>query len=264
VPADEIKHLFIRYRANQHRGVTWFAPVLTDVKMFDGYRGGACRARVAAAKMGFIVTKDPMNAASGIDPEDDPETERLTEAAPARSRSSRPGRNSRNGIPASEHAAFNDFTKVILRGIVAGLGLSYIALTGDLEGVSYSSIRWGVLPSATTGRRFSSGSPSSSIVGFISDWISMALSRAHFSSIVADHRDYSNVDWKPRGWAWVDPLKDIQAAVLGIQHGMDSSRSALDEQGVDLEETFQNIADEQELADELRHRDHSGRSASSE
>jgi capsid protein len=37
IPADEIIHKFVRYRANQVRGVTWFAPVLLNLKNLDGY-----------------------------------------------------------------------------------------------------------------------------------------------------------------------------------------------------------------------------------
>ncbi|HXF24366.1 MAG TPA: hypothetical protein VN602_07590, partial [Gemmatimonadaceae bacterium] len=53
-----------------------------------------------------------------------------------------------------------------------------------------------------------------------------------------------------RGWAWVDPLKDMQATILGIQHGIDSRTDALTEQGLDLETTFQHLSEEIKLAEE--------------
>lgn len=250
VPASEILHLFVRYRGNQTRGIPWFTPVLTDVKMFAGLTEAELVAsRTAAAKMGFIVTKDPMNAASGIDPEDDPETERLTEAAAGTIEELAPGQEFQEWNPQHPSTAFKDFTKVILRGVSRGLGVSYTALTGDLEGVSYSSIRWGMLAERDNWKAIQFWFSVQFHRRVYSQWISMALLT---QALVIDSRiasDYKTVCWKPRGWAWVDPLKDIQARVLGIQHGLDSRTQALDEEGVDLEETFEQLKTEQELAD---------------
>jgi lambda family phage portal protein len=251
VPAAEIKHLFVRYRANQTRGVTWFAPVLTDVKMFAGLTEAELVAsRTAAAKMGFIVTKDPMNAASGIDPDDDPETERLTEAAAGTIEELAPGQEFQEWDPQHPSTAFKDFTKVILRGVSRGLGLSYVALTGDLEGVSYSSIRWGMLAERDNWKAIQFWFSTQFHRRVYRDWISMALLTGALAIDSRIASDYRSVSWKPRGWAWVDPLKDIQARVLGIQHGMDSRTQALDEEGVDLEDTFEQLSNEQDMADE--------------
>jgi hypothetical protein len=62
--------------------------------------------------------------------------------------------------------------------------------------------------------------------------------------------DFKAVQWKPRGWRSVDPLKDVQADVLSIQHGMASRTQSCDDEGEEIEEIFQNLADEQTLADE--------------
>jgi capsid protein len=60
VDAAEIIHKFIQYRPGQTRGVTLFAPILLDLKMLDGYQQAELVAtRMAAAKMGFLVQKNP-------------------------------------------------------------------------------------------------------------------------------------------------------------------------------------------------------------
>jgi len=250
IPAEEIKHLFIRYRPNQHRGVTWFAPVLTSLKMHDGYsEAELVAARTAAAKMGFIVT-DPASVGSGsVDPNDE-DTERLTEASPGVIDELEPGQKFESWDPQHPNAAYDAFTKVILRGIARGLGISYTALTGDLLGVSYSSIRAGILPERDRWRALQFWFICQCHRWVYRNWVACALLTG---SLQVDSRlaaDFKDVLWKPRGWEWVDPLKDLQAAILAIQHGMSSRTQELDEEGGDLEETFGNLQREQELADE--------------
>jgi lambda family phage portal protein len=251
VPADEIIHLFVRYRPNQTRGVTWFAPVLTSVKMHDGLtEAELVAARAAAAKMGFIVQKNPMLAAANVNPDDDPEADRIMEADPGRIDYLEPGEELQTFDPQHPNAVFKDFVKVILRGVSRGLGVSYTSLTGDLEGVNYSSIRWGMLAERDQWKAIQFWYLTQFHRRVYRDWVSMALLTG---ALVLDSRlaaDYTCVQWRPRGWAWVDPLKDIQAQVLAMQHGMGSRTQSLDEEGIDLEETFEQLRNEEDLAKE--------------
>ena len=52
VPADQIIHLYVSERGNQTRGVTWFHPVMTGIKMLDGYT----EAELVAASVEWKVT----------------------------------------------------------------------------------------------------------------------------------------------------------------------------------------------------------------
>lgn len=249
VPASEILHLFVRYRANQTRGISWFAPVLTSVKMFDGLEEAELVAsRASAAKMGFIVTKDPMNAAAGIDPDDDPETERLMEAAAGTLEELAPGQEIQTFDPQHPNAVFKDFTKTILRGIARGLGISYTAFTGDLESVSYSSIRTGLLPERDNWRAIQIWLYTQLHRRIYAEWVPLARLTGALSIDSRIASDLSEVCWKPRGWDWVDPLKDVQATILAIHNGLASRTDALDEEGKDIEDIYQNLEDEQDLA----------------
>src|ERR1039458_3308152 len=48
-----------------------------------------------------------------------------------------------------------------------------------------------------------------------------------------------------RGWPWVDPLKDQQAALLAVQNGYESQSQQMAEDGNDFEPTIDQIAYEQ-------------------
>lgn len=251
IPASEILHLFIRLRAGQTRGITWFAPVLTSLKMHDGYsEAELVAARIGAAKMGFYTTPEGM----GLGPNPDEETDEealVQEASPGTFEELPPGMTVQTFDPQHPNAGFKDFTTAILRGIARGLGISYTALTGDLEGVNYSSIRWGMLAERDQWRN---------IQGWLSvqlhrrvyrEWVRMALVSGALNVDSRVASDFQSVTWKARGWGWVDPMKDIQARILGIANGLDDRTTVLDEEGEDLLETFENLKREQELAEKM-------------
>jgi len=56
--------------------------------------------------------------------------------------------------------------------------------------------------------------------------------------------------WKPRRWAWVDPLKDLQANIQAVESGLKSRRTIIAEGGGDVEDVFDQIALDNTLADE--------------
>jgi capsid protein len=47
--------------------------------------------------------------------------------------------------------------------------------------------------------------------------------------------------FRPRGFQWVDPLKEINAAVVGLQNGILSHSDIAANYGRDAQETFQQI-----------------------
>ena len=51
-----------------------------------------------------------------------------------------------------------------------------------------------------------------------------------------------------RGWAWVDPLKDVETAREGIALSITSRSRIAREQGRDIEEVFDDLQSENKLA----------------
>lgn len=54
--------------------------------------------------------------------------------------------------------------------------------------------------------------------------------------------------FRPRGFQWVDPLKEINAAVIGLQNGILSHSDIASNYGRDAEETFAQISRDKETA----------------
>lgn len=250
IAADEIIHLFVRYRANQTRGVTWFAPILTSVHHLDGYEINELVAtRAAAAKMGFIINKHP-EAISNFDPGKPGDKRRQMDAEPGLIDELFPGQEFVSFDPSHPAGAYEMFTSTVLRAIARGLKVSYLTLTGDLRAANYSSMRAGLLPERDRWRGLQVwfGVHCCRIV--YRDWIRMALLAG---AVVVDTRlasEYYEVVWKGRGWKWVDPEKDLIAAEKEVKLGVNSRQRIAAERGVDYEEVIEEIEYEETFADD--------------
>ena len=247
VPAEQVIHVFRPKFPGQSRGFSWLAPVMLPLRMLAGYEEAELvAARTAAAKMAWLTWTDPEAA-----PEEDSGAVDL-EASPGSVSQLPYGLEFQEWSPEHPTSAFPEFVKAQLRRVAAGLGVSYNALANDLEGVNYSSIRSGLLIERDSWRdlqRF---------------WIATVLDRVYRAwldaarlspDLALDSREPSKfyaVRWIPRGWAWVDPLKDGQAAVLAINNGLSSRTEQLAERGLDFEEVLENLEQEQELAKQYR------------
>jgi lambda family phage portal protein len=147
--------------------------------------------------------------------------------------------------------AFPAFIKSMLRFIAGALGVSYNALASDLEGVNYSSMRSGLLIERDQWKMIQSLVKENFLQPIFESWISMSLLAG---ALVLDTRDPSRFldgKWQSRGWAWVDPLKDVQASILGVGSGLTSRGEIVSESGRDVEEVFEALAQEKQLAESL-------------
>lgn len=249
IPADQVIHLYLPDRPGQSRGVTRFAPILTDVKMLDGYQEAELvAARVAAAKMGFFIP-DPENSLDPNTPAGS-QTSLTMEAEPGKLPTLPAGWDFKAWEPDHPTTAFGDFTKAILRSVASGLDVSYSSLTGDLRDVNYSSIRAGLLQERDVYRRLQEWVSTHLHARVYRNWLTWAITTRAVGLSVLDLSRARAVAWMPRGWAWVDPLKDTQAAVLAIRSGLSTLTRELANQGYDFEEILQERRKELQLMEE--------------
>lgn len=245
VPAEQIRHLYLTERPGQTRGVTAFAPVLMGMRMRGGYQEAELvAARTAAAKMGFFLQSpdavpDPYQSSDGdVLP---------MEAEPGRIDTLPPGVTFQAWDPQHPNTSFRDFNKAILQSIATGLGVSYNALANDLEGVNYSSIRAGLLAERDVWRRLQQWLAEQLHDWVYPQWLRWALTTGALELPSRNTSRWLDVVWMPRGWAWVDPLKDIQASAFAVGMRVDSLTRIAAEQGRDVEEVFAEIRRELDL-----------------
>jgi lambda family phage portal protein len=214
IPAEDIIHPFIFERIGQSRGVPWMAAAADRAKMLDGYEEAELvAARTAAAKMGFF--KEPDNEDwEGDDPDSaDDVSQPPVMDAEAGSFANIGRMDFKAWTPEHPVAAFEMFVQSILRDISSGWNVSYVSLGNDLRGVSYSSIRQGALDERDYWRLLQKWAIENFKAEIRSEWLRSSITFGAINLPIVD-RGFSFYDkpmWKPRGWEWVDPLKEVMA-----------------------------------------------------
>lgn len=249
IPASEIIHLFAPLRVGQSRGISWFAPVLLDLKMLDGYQEAELiAARTAAAKMGFFVTKDPNNATQL--PPDTGQGERMVmEASAGMAEELPPGMEFQAWDPQHPNSAYDAFEKAILRQQAAGLDTSYMSLTGDLSETSFSSGRIGVNDERDGYEIWQLWLATHCHRRVYRAWLPHAMLSPNLSLPSYDAARWLACTWHARDWDYIEPLKDVQTLKEEIGLGVNSRTRHLRKKGMSYEDILGELAEETAAAD---------------
>ena len=255
IPAGEIIHLYIQERPHQTRGFTWLAPVGVRQKMLDGFELAAVTmARLASSKGGFFTSEEGTSyEGSNILESGAPSLDVAIGSLDVLP----PGVSFQAFDPDSPPNNFAEFTKSIKRGIASGLGVSYPVLANYLEGVSYSSIRAGELADRDFWRLLQWFMIRHHSEQIYDDWLLMALTQKQLIGPAGSALPLSALakfekrSWRPRGWAWVDPLKDVQAAREAFLLRVKSLSDIAADSGGEFSEIAQQIQNDLDLGNKL-------------
>jgi lambda family phage portal protein len=267
IPATEVMHLFRPMRPGQLRGIPWLANALVRLWELDQYDDAELlRKKFAAMMMAFIIRQNPEDPffgneqtsaeatdAGGATPEQEAGVQ-VAKLEAGTMMDLEPGEDVKFTDPADVGGNYEAFERQTLLRIGAGLGLPYDMLTGDLSQTSYSSIRAGILSFRRLCEQIQYGV-------FIHQFCRPTW-RAFIEAAVlagaldardyrANRADYLAVQWHTPKWAWVDPEKDVKAEVLAIRAGLKARSMSINETGEDEEAVDQQIAKDNERADEL-------------
>ncbi len=253
IPANRVLHLMDPERADQTRGISWFNSVAVPLHMLEKYcEAELVAARTASAKMGWLKFTDAAAMYLAQDGGESIPTEPIKyDAAPGSIETLPPGMEFQAWSPDHPTTAFEAYTKAILRQIASGLGVSYHSLTNDLENVNYSSIRSGLLIERDTYRRLQQMFVDRFYMPIYEAWMENALLAGAIDVPSRDANKYSFVEFIPRGWQWVDPLKDVNAAILAVQNGFASRHQICAQTGVDFETVLSQLSHESQRQKEL-------------
>ncbi len=248
IPAEEILHPFVVERFSQSRGVPWMTAAAKKLHMLSAYeRAELVAARTAAIKMGFYEATDPEAMPDGFGQAAD-EGEFIDRAEEGTFEIVPQGYSLKTFDPQHPNSAFPDFRKSMLRGASAGLQVSYNGLGADLENVNYSSLRQGALDERDEWRLLQHWMIENVHQEIYENWLSMALLTPALPLPFSKFEKFLEVEWQPRGWSWVDPLKEVQAGLMAVNGGIETLRNIVAERGGDLEENFKITKADNDLA----------------
>jgi lambda family phage portal protein len=247
VPAKEMIHAYIQNRPEQTRGVPFTAPVMTSIKMLNGYlEAELVAARVGASKMGFFVGSGDEDYVG----EDFENTYNPVMNAEAGSFEQLPnGTSVETFDPNHPATAFGDFQKSVLREIASGLNVSYVELANNLEGVNYSSIRQGTIADRDNYRIMQKFLVEHFIEPVFRKWLNMAMTTKKVNLPFSKFDKFAQaVRFIPRSYEWVDPLKEANASINLLQNGLVTLQDIQKKYGRDVEELYEELDKENELS----------------
>jgi lambda family phage portal protein len=245
VPAEEIIHLFVPQRVGQTRGYPEMSPSMIPIHMIGKYsEAEVIAARTASEKQGFFESAAATDE-SYTGPRDE-EANITMKAEPGLLEQLPAGVTFKAWDSTHPAVAFPFFMKSQIRLAGAGLDVSYESLANDREGVNYSSIRAGLLDERDTWRLEQDVAKETLCSVVFEKWLMNAwlAGVVKFDGLPSDYFEYAL--FHGRGWPWVDPLKDMQAAVLSVENGYESQSQQMAESGNNFEETIDEIKYEQD------------------
>jgi len=260
IPANQIIHEYLSEWVWQTRGIPLTATALLRLNMLSEYEEAELvAARYAASKFAnYERNPDAPTPQDGVSMGDsvDADGNFVDEVEPGIIGITPEGYTLKPFDPQHPNQAYKDFVKASLRGIAAGLGVSYNDLADDLEGVNYSSLRHGAITSRDVWRLLQDWVIESLCDRVYRDWLHIALITEEIKvsgkPLKLDRETlYQRVNWQPRGWQWVDPAKEVAAHRDAHNMGLRSISSIIREQGNDPDEVWREIAEERKKMSEL-------------
>lgn len=251
IPADEIIHGFFTDRPKQTRGSPAIASALIRLRHMQGYEEAeVIAARASAALMGFIET--PEIEPSIQDAVDDGQS--VTEFEPGVIKKLNPGE--KVTVPTSNRPGgqFDPFMSLMLRGVAAGAGCSYETVSKDYSRSNYSSSRMSLLPERDNWRVIQQWVIANFHQRVFEKWLDISVLSGvlPLKNYETMPQLYRNPQWKPRGWAWVDPQKEVVASLQAVRAGFKTLADVVSDGGGDLDELMTQRQDEVTTAAELK------------
>lgn len=249
IPADEIIHPILTHRANQTRGVPWIASAIMRLRHMQGYEEAeVIAARASAAIMGFI--ESPEGELQGDDVQDG---ERVTDFEPGVFKYLAKGEKVNVPNNARPGGQFGPFMEMMLRGTSAGMGISYEAISKDYSKSNYSSSRLSLLSDRDHWRKLQQWVISHFHQVVFEAWLEKAVlsGAVKIPDYELNSEKYQDVRWLPRGWAWVDPQKEVSAYKEAILGGLTSATKVISQEGEDVDDLYNEISNERKLAESL-------------
>jgi lambda family phage portal protein len=251
VPASQVLHIFEPVEPGQLRGVPRLSPVLKRLRSLDNYDDAVLfRQEVANLFAGFItkpaqdagqVPRDPVTGAP-LNPDRDGFTP-MVALEPGTMQELGIGEEVEFSKPPDAGNNYPDFMRQQLMAAAAGSGTPYEILTGDMRGVNDRALRVVLTEFRRRLEQLQFGVYVYQLCRPVrAAWMDMGVLSGALSlpDYAKRRRDYQRTRWVPQGWAYIQPVQDVQAKILEVNAGFGSRsemvlRTGYDAETVDLE-----------------------------
>lgn len=248
VPASDVIHLFLPTRPGQSRGFSWFASAIMRMHQLNGFEEAeVIKARAQASIMGFIKSPEGDTMVDGVQ-----DKQRVSSFEPGTIETLLPGEEFEGFTPNSPGGQYEPFMRAMLRAFAAGIGVSYETLSRDYSQSNYSSSRLALIDDRDNWRVLQSWMIENFHTRVFEAWLDMAWASGvlDLPNYVGNEAMYQDsVRWIPRGWSWVDPLKEINAYKEAVRSGFMTLSDVHATTGADFDEVMAQRRREVDMAE---------------
>lgn len=252
VPASDLIHLRNIERWPQTRAIPWMHAAGRKLNDMDGLtEAEVTAARASACYMGFIEPPADNDTSFGDEQEDGSVQEELE---PAVIHKLNPGEKFNGYAPTRPNTQLDPFMRMMLREVASGTGPSYESLSRDYSQSNYSSSRLALLDDRDLWRVLQMWFIRTVMLPIYRAWLQQAvLSRAIRSISIEEYalhpEKFEAVRFKPRGWTWIDPTKEVEAYERAIRNGFTTVSRVIEQtgDGMDLEDVLKERQRELEM-----------------
>lgn len=259
VEAAEVLHYFKPLRPGQVRGIPeCFAAQVTARNLMVYDDAELLKKQNASLNMGFITSPSPdeILGASVAGGENDPDAgpgEAVLPMEAGTMLALNPGEDVKFNDPAESGSSYEPFRNGALRSIAASMSMTYEEFSLDFSKVNFSSIRAGLNQSQRKYRKEQQRLINMVCIPLRRRWFETAALAGvfNFPDYADNRRDYERVQFQPPGWAYVNPLQEVNAKAKEVEAGFKSREQIVAEMGYDVEEVDASIKRDQDRAEEM-------------
>lgn len=259
VPASEIVHLALGKRPGMIRGEPWLTRALIKLHELDKFDDAQLvRQQIAALFAGFVKSDTPegtgdeqeLFAAQGSP---DSDAVALASLEPGTMQVLPPGKSVEFSEPPEPGNTYEAYMRQQERRVAVAVGVLYEQVSGDYSKTNDRQFR-----AAVNEFRRRCGMLQHHLVVYqfcrpiLLRWAEYAVISGRVSPPAGiTVADIARAKWIPQGWAYLNPVQDVQAKKDEVRAGFASRAEKVSERGYDVEEMDQEIAADNERADEL-------------
>lgn len=259
VPAEDIIHLRKIERWPQVRGVPWMHAGMTRLNQLGEFQEAALvAARVGAEKVMVLEETEQGGLAETLGDGENNDGTLTWNSSKGQIDILPAGTKIADWNPTYPNENFDPFVRAVMLDLAAAWNVSVESLSRDYSRSNYSSSRLALIDDRDGWRTLQQWYIRVFRERLHRVWLEAAvLSRAipaiSVAAYVLDRAGYESARWKPRGWSWVDPTKEVNAYKDAVRCGFTtvSNVIAMTGGGVDLEDVMNERARELEMMGDL-------------
>jgi lambda family phage portal protein len=230
----------------------WCTPVMQLLYQIDAFiEAEVVASRAAACKGGYFSNTMSADDPSGVMDERKWDGNGVQVVGPNETRALPYGWQFTPYDPKHPTANFSEARKALTQAAAVGLRVPYYTLSADLADANYSSMRVGEIDVRENWELIQTWDIHCNELPIYRAWLAQALLMGRIEGMTgADFEECNQPIFKGRGFSWVDPLKEIEAAKMEIQLGLNTRTNLLAKRGMDFEEVVKQLQLEEEILTE--------------